>query len=132
MAITLGGVSLPNGLVWSDEFDWITPQVDTAYTLTGAMIVQLANKQAGRSITLTGGVNFSWLNRTQLLAVKSVIDTCPDTGMVLTLHDARLFNVVPASDCLSAQQVPLVMDSGIADPSTTTNYYISYIKLIEV
>lgn len=132
MAITLGGVALPNGLVWSDEFDWTKPQVSTDYTLTGAMIVQLGSKLAGRTITLTGGVNFSWVTRTQLLAIKEVIDGCPSTGMTLLLHDNRTFQVIPANDCLIAQQVPLVQDSGVADPITTTNYYIASIKLIEV
>ena len=68
MAITLGAVTLPQGLVWSDEFDWTPLAQTTEYSLTGALIVEQAEKQAGRPITLVGGIDFAWLTRNDVAA----------------------------------------------------------------
>lgn len=128
MSITLGSFTLPDGLRWTDEFEWNPEQTTVNFTLTGAMIVQTATKQAGRPITLTGGLNFTWLTRADLLTLQTLLNTCPDNGLLLTLHDARSFTVRPQQDVLNAIQVPVVMDVGVANPSTTTMYAINTLK----
>ena len=48
------------------------------------------------------------------------------------LHDARSFRVIPRRDGdgpLIAQPVPVVLDSGYADPATGDRYYIEAIRL---
>ena len=51
-AIALGSVTLPGDLRWSDEFAGAQVQRSAEYSVTGALIVQEAVKQAGRPITL--------------------------------------------------------------------------------
>ena len=54
MAITLGALALPSGLVWTDELTW-TPVVQSSeYSLTGALLLEISTQLAGRPITLTG------------------------------------------------------------------------------
>ena len=143
MTLRLGALTLPSGLTWSDEFSWNQLNVTTEYSLTGALIVDTASKQAGRSITLTGGINFGWITRSDLLILKSLLENCPDTGIVLTLHDGRTFNVVPnigattsvssgGSGGMSVKPVPVVGDSGPANPSNSTYYYIETLSLFTV
>ncbi len=52
MSITLGGITLPEDLQWSDEYTgWKVGQVIRP-SLSGALIVQEAAMQAGRPVTL--------------------------------------------------------------------------------
>ena len=134
MAITLdaiiSGVTLPDGLRWSDEFDW-TPLAQRAeYSLTGALIVERATRQAGRPITLIGGKDFVWITRANLIALKTLLDS--DDTLRLTLHDSRTFDVIPAPEPLAAYVLPRVLDSGYANPGDDDWYVIDTLKLITV
>lgn len=57
--MTLDSITLPDDLIWSDEFGWTAVRQATAYSLTGALIVDEAARLAGRPITLTDG----WASR---------------------------------------------------------------------
>lgn len=145
MALTLGALVLPSGLVWSDEFSWSPVAQNMERTLTGALIIEEATKTAGRSITLTGSRagkdytamvargqgyrGFSSLNalRTALMASGATF--------TLTLHDSRTFTVAPRHDGdgpISAEPLPAYKDFAPADPDDATLYFISAIRLIEV
>ena len=131
MALTLGALTLPQGLRFSDEFTWSPLTQATEYSLTGALIVQQAEKQAGRPITLEGGKDFAWLTRTEVAALKALLDAGEE--MTLTLHDARTFTVLPAGDePLTVRALPVVKDSGPANPSSGARYILETLKLIEV
>jgi len=129
MAITLGALTLPQGLRWSDEFSWSPIVQSSDYSLTGALIVQQAEKLAGRPITLVGGKDFVWMTRAEVIALKTLIDA--RESMTLTLHDGRSFTVIPANDePLSVSVIPVILDSGPANPSSSTRYTIETLKLL--
>ena len=131
MALTLGALTLPQGLRWADEFDWSPFTQATEYSLTGALIIEQAEKQAGRPITLEGGKDFAWLTRTEVAALKALLDAGEE--MTLTLHDNRTFTVLPAGDePLTVRALPVVKDSGPANPSSGARYILETLKLIEV
>ncbi len=130
MAITLDAITLPQGLLWEEEFTWSPLAQATEYSLTGALIVEQATKQAGRPITLIGGKDFAWMTRAQVAILKAVLDT--GAVMTLTLHDARTFSVLPASDSpLSVYPLPRILDSGFADGGNGAWYVVESIKLME-
>ena len=68
MAITLtyGGTTahLSDRLDWTDEFSWSPVEQATEYSTTGALLVHVAVKQAGRPITLVGTETAAWISRT--------------------------------------------------------------------
>jgi hypothetical protein len=131
MAITLGALTLPQGLRWSDEFSWSALAQTTEYSLTGALIVEQATKQAGRPITLIGGNQWAWLTRAQAAALKALLDA--GNEMTLTLHDSRTFTVLPAGDePLAVSPLPRVRDSGFADAGDDDWLVLESLKLIEV
>lgn len=131
--ITLDAVALPDGLVWSDEFEFRNDTTSIAYSIDGSLLVDRASKQAGRTITLVGGVNFAWITRANVKLLQTALESYPDTGLTLTLHDNRQFQVIPESGTpLTVSQVPVVNSSGLADPVDATKYYIETLKLIEV
>lgn len=59
-------LALPDDLLWTDEYGWRAVEQTTQYTITGALLVEAAERQAGRPITLEGGPNWGWLTRAQL------------------------------------------------------------------
>lgn len=89
MAITLSNgsqtLTLPEGLAWTDEFSW-SPVVQTSEpSLTGALVVDAAVREAGRQITLEGDSQTAWATRSlvgQLQAWAAV----PRQIYVLTLR----------------------------------------------
>jgi hypothetical protein len=134
MAITLSGVvtgiTLPQGLVWSDELTWTPVAMETTYSLTGALIFERTEKQSGRPITLIGGRNFTWITRSTLISLRELLEQ--DEDLTLTLHDARTFTVRPTAEPLAVSALPIVMDSGPANPSSGAWYVLEALKLIEV
>lgn len=81
----LNVITLPDDLLWQDEFAWQPVQQATQYSLTGALIIESAAKQAGRTITLQGGDEFGWLPRSTLLALQTAA-TLPGQEFTLTLR----------------------------------------------
>lgn len=131
MSIYLNDIKLPDGLRFSDEFAWSPVAQASEYTLTGSLIVEQSTKQAGRPITLVGGKDFAWMTRAEVSTLKALLDTGAE--MTLTLHDARHFTVLPAAEePLSVTPLPIVLDSGPANPSSTARYVLESLKLIEV
>lgn len=123
---TLDEISLPRGMVWVDELDWTPVEASTDYTITGAMVVQVAERQAGRPITLQGEENAGWIRRDVLLAVRALAVT-PGAIFTLTLADSRAFSVMFApGNPITARPV--------ARPELPpeTYPYVATLRLIEV
>ena len=69
-AITLGGVTLPEDLAWVDQYAWQPVVVVTQFALTGALIVQTSEQQAGQPITLHSDDRRAWVTRSVVNALK--------------------------------------------------------------
>lgn len=122
----LGALPLPADLVWTDEFTWPTVVRKTEYALTGALIVDVGQRQAGRPITLGGDAGGGWVTRATVDALRVLASEVPGQ-FVLALADGRSFNVIfaPESAISAAPLYP------IADPGADFPYVVT-IKLIEV
>lgn len=86
MSITLsyGGetVSLGDRLEWQNEFGWSPVDQATAYSTKGALLVDIAVKQAGRPITLVGTDTVAWIARALCVTLQAWADL---PGIELTL-----------------------------------------------
>ena len=134
MAITLGAFTLPDGLRWTDEFSWSETAQSTGYLVSGAALVEESVKLAGRPITLTGGRSWAWITRDQAEALHAAL-TAEGAQFVLTLHDGRTFNVIPrhgSGSALVTSPLPIVGDSGPADPVASSKYILESLALMEV
>lgn len=135
---TLGAITLPPGMTLAAEDDLWSPMVQAVdYTLTGAVVVEEHQRQAGRPITLVGGrsgsMTFARMTRSAVLALKAALDT--STVRTLTLADGRTFQVMPRrtdGPALDAYPQPGVGDRAPADPSSDWPYIIERIRLLEV
>ena len=134
MAITLDTFTLPDGLRWTDEFAWSPTAQQTGYLVAGALLVEESVKQAGRPITLVGGQAWAWMQRAEVEALHAALSAA-DARFTLSLHDGRQFTVIPRQDGdgpLIARALPVVRDSGPADPVASSQYIIERIRLLEV
>lgn len=140
MAITLtapaGSIALPDNLIWEDEDEWDPLSQNQDYTLTGALVVEESARLAGRPVTLAGGKAWAWLTRAQLATLRALGDAA-GVSMTLTLHDATSLAVTPRRDgpggaWVEAAPLPVVDDSGPADPSGSTRYSLERVRLMEL
>lgn len=117
---SLGSVTLPEDPVWINEFEWTPVEQSSEYSLTGALILQLSVKQAGRSILL----DCHWLTRAQVQALVALADA-PNAEYALVISQGT-YPVVfdrPPYDIR-----PLRV---IADPASTDRYAVT-LRLITV
>ena len=65
ITLTYNGTTatLSDRLQWVDEFAWSPVEQATAYSTTGALLVDVAVKQAGQPITLEGTDTNAWITR---------------------------------------------------------------------
>ena len=65
ITLTYNGTTatLSDRLQWVDEFAWSPVEQATAYSTTGALLVDVAVKQSGQPITLEGTDTNAWITR---------------------------------------------------------------------
>jgi len=89
-------LALPNDLLWTDEHAWTPAVTSVSYLLTGSLMVQSANRQAGRPITLVGAADMAWVTRAIVDTLYQWAAVPPSNGagkFDLTLADTRVFTV---------------------------------------
>ena len=89
----LNTLTLPDDLLWTNEFSWSQVEQNIDRSLTGGLLVQEQEKQYGRSIELTGGDSAGWVNRATVVELLALTLTA-NKVMVLTLPDNREFSVI--------------------------------------
>ncbi|WP_066017379.1 hypothetical protein [Endozoicomonas atrinae] len=89
----LDTISLPDDLLWINEFEWNPVQQSTDRSLTGALLVQEGQLINGRPIVLSGNGEAGWVSR---LTVKNLfaLSKAANKTMTLTLPDNRQFSVI--------------------------------------
>jgi hypothetical protein len=85
-------VTIPDDALWVDEFTWAPVEQRREYTVTGALIVDVATRQAGRPITLRGGREgqfaYGYMTYAELGTLKAWA-AIPSARPVLTLRGAN-------------------------------------------
>ena len=127
MTITLGTVTLPDDLEWTDEFDWtpVEDAIDTA--LSGSLIIHTGSRAKGRPVTLEGNTEQAWISRETMLGVKALADS-PPSALVLDYH-GRTFNVRFRYQDKPYTSRPVLFRSGEPD---LADWYTVIIRLMEV
>lgn len=122
-------VQLPADMLWSDEFSWHPVEQTSEPSITGAIIVQVAARQAGRPITLQSGRNpfYAALTRDQ---VEQVSAWASVAGKQLSLTIRGV-----ARDVMFRHHESAPMEAEMlmyhAAP-TAGDYYICVIRLMEI
>ncbi|MBW3795335.1 hypothetical protein GPK29_09410 [Aeromonas hydrophila] len=88
MNVTLNSISLPDDLVWRDEFDWSPVEQVVTPTLSGALLVEETPRPEGRPITLVGHCA-----RATVQSLKA-LEAVPGQLLALTLLDGIARTVI--------------------------------------
>ena len=120
---TLGEIEIPAELLWEDEFDWSPSVGAVEWGLTGAAIIDVAAKQTGRPITLTGDSDRGWIARSVVEALYALASN-PGAARVLTLADGRSFNVV-----FSPTEKPITATRVGYNPAPSADWYYKAVTL---
>lgn len=84
MAITLDAITLPEDLSWTDEYAWSPVVQNAEFSLTGALILEEATRQAGCPFTLQSPDGGAWTTRATADGLRAKL--AANTSMTLTLH----------------------------------------------
>lgn len=85
----LAGVTLPDNVLWTDEFAWSPVAQATDRTLDGTQVIEEAAKTGGRPITLRD----MWVDRSTVQALRT-LEAQVATEMTLTLPGGSQFTVL--------------------------------------
>jgi len=118
-------ITLPNDLQWIDEYTWQAVEQSTDRGLTGALIVDVGTRIAGRPITLQGQQDMGWVLRSTLDALRSLAQL-PGQEMTLTNAEVTVFDVVFAHpDAIDAAPVYFVSPAVAARPYVVTLKFLT-------
>lgn len=120
-------ITLPDDLVWSNEFHTTQIAQDTKRSLTGAFVVFEDTKLHGRSIKLDSDEDSGWIIRSNLLALRALSEQ-EDMDMTLVFH-AQTHTV--RFDRANGSPIKTVQILECSDPSNDAKYALS-LSLITV
>ena len=122
----LGTLQLPRGMVWADEHDWVPVQKSMEYSTTGALLIDVGVRQAGRPITLEAEDDAGWITRQAIQDLRALAAD-PEAELELVLADGRIFSVHFAADNpIQARPV------GRPELPTNTHPYVATVRLIQI
>ena len=131
MAITLSDgtttIALPDDMFWADQHSWTPVEQSVATSITGAAIIDIGVRTAGRPITLFSDEAHAWMTYLVVTQLKIWAET-PGKTLNLSLRSAN-FEVM-----FRHQEKPAVDVSSVIDYSTpdAQDWFFGTLKFMEV
>ena len=127
-AASITTVTLPDALSWADEYSWSPVEQTKTYTTTGALLIEEGIKQAGRPITLEGGMDRTWCTRALVDTLRGWAAT-PAMVLTLTLRGvAHQVTFDHEKGALQGLPVLFYADSAIA----SDDWYVPTLRFLEL
>lgn len=126
LTYTTTTVTLSDDFAFPDQYTWSPLQMQKAYSVTGALIVQTGQKQTGRAITLRGEERHAWVTRADLATLRTLANT---PGIVLTLLFRGVTYSVMFDHDAGAIEAEPVVDFNTEEP---TDFYIVTLRFFVV
>lgn len=130
ITLTYNGVTahISDRLDWQDEFSWSPVDQATSYSTTGALLIDVALKQAGRPITLIGTETAAWITRALCSTLQAWAEL-PGIQLTLVLRgQARQVMFDHAKGGFAGQPVWKLLDSEL----TPEQLYLPTFRFLEV
>lgn len=125
--ITLDGINLPAGLLWSDEFAVVSVAQNVRRTLDGSLVVFYGQISGGLPVTLESESDAGWLTRSQVEAL-ALRAASPGGVYTLNLRGQTHQVMFRHHDAPAFDAKPLV---SLANPQPG-DFYLATIKLMTV
>jgi len=122
-------LELSERLLWTDEFSWSPTAAETRFGTTGALMVHVGQRQAGRPITLDGVESEAWLTRA-VVAQLNAWAAQPGARFLLCLRgvDRTVLFDHARAPAFAAQPVIKLQDG----EELTTDFYRPTFNFIEI
>ena len=122
-------LELPDRLLWTDEYQWSPVVSEARWGTTGALILHVGTRQAGRPITLDGRASEAWIERA-LCDQLNVWAALPGAEFELVLRGVARTVVFASSQGAAFEADPIwrVVDS----EHTPELLYRPFFRFIEV
>lgn len=125
MSILLDTITLPDDLIWIDEYAHTPVKQTVSTAVNGSLIVEAAAQTKGRPITLAGGTDYGWIDRATLELLRAK-QYQPGLTMTLTLRGTAYSVLFVQPGGIEAKPV---IDYNTPDAS---DWYTVTLKFIEV
>jgi hypothetical protein len=90
MSTVLGGITLDNDLVFTNEYEWSKIRSEVTPTLGGGVVVQeFEGIEKGREITLASTDNIGWQQKSTVDALKALADDGVYNSFTLTITSGQ-------------------------------------------
>ncbi|MFN3881936.1 MAG: hypothetical protein ACK4L8_10970 [Nitrincola lacisaponensis] len=109
--ITLDALTLPDQMIWIDEFAWRPVVQRTERTLTGKLFIEEALMQKGRPITLAG----DWVTRATLQQLQTLASAASTTHTLVIQGQTYTVAWRHTEQALTAEPIKPVTDPGDDD-----------------
>lgn len=119
-------IDLPDDLQWTDEYAWSPVEQAEEYAVTGALVVDVAARQAGRPITYEGS-DTVWVSRATVAALRSLA-AVPGQEMVLTNAESGVFNVIFNHRAGAIEARPVLFSA----PLDAADQYVITLRFLEI
>ena len=107
MAITLGGIELPDSIIWVDRRNWSRVRQTKRVNLAGGVRFRSDLVTGQRPITLEARSDQGWLDDDTYIALRALEESVNET--VFNFNDLEILNVVFVNYDKSALQLePLI------------------------
>jgi len=134
LATSSGTITLPDDMLWPDEFKWSPVAQQWDISLGGSQIVEISTQAFGRPITLSGYPDGPWIDAPTMDALRAAELAQGDTPMTLTLSDGRTFAVLffggGAAPAVDGEQV--LLRSAIDLTERSSFKFVPIIRLKQV
>ncbi|RKG46556.1 hypothetical protein D7V64_17370 [Acinetobacter cumulans] len=122
-------VSLEDGFLWSDEFDWKPKAQTQEYAIDGSLIVQEGTKLSGRPITLTAADGQGWVKRRDLRTLMAWSALGEQFTLQFEyLHDRRTLNVIFNHEAGAIEAKPVLEHPTVSED----DYYAVTLRFTEL
>ncbi len=126
--ITLDDITLPDDLWWQDETDWTPVDQQEGFSITGALLLDVSTRLAGRPMTLIGDEGWAWTTRGVVLALQAKAAE-PGAQMALILHERTFTVLFRYSDGKPVEAESLTK---MTPPAETDIYLLHALRLLIV
>ncbi len=123
-----GSITLPPDMTWEDEFSWTPTTMKVEPSITGASIIQTADRLDGRPITLKSRQDGAWITRTQLAALHALNAVAPAEPFDIEMGDGTEFTVMFDNQSKSIEAEPVQPGK---EPAAG-DYFIATLRFLEV
>jgi len=120
-------VTLPDDMFWTDEHSWTPVEQTVSTSITGAAIVDIGTRTAGRPITLVSDEGHAWLPYSAVTQLKTWANTAGKT-LTLSLRNAN-FTVMFRHQEKPAVDVAAVVDYNTPDAQ---DWFFGTLKFMEM